>query len=384
VEVAAYLGAAYLGTLTLEVTVDDRVATGPSKDRDARMAYRLPEPGEVTLQIRYDDSSKKYRYLLIDHTIGGPDEMYSDPLRRTPEAAIEDLVSLLNAQARGLTHFSAEETRAWLMNKGIELWNEFIPLALQDLFWERRDRIKRINILSSGDPVPWEVLYPFRVGGPKAGFLAEQFPVARWKFGPAAVSRLHLKQPFFVLPEGSPATAQAEVEGLRKTLGGDSPVRELTPLLKLLERADFGLLHFACHNAFLRNTPTASFIKMGDKPFQPSFLNQHLEHFRPRSPLVFMNACRTDGMAGNYTRLAGWADRFLSAGAGAFIGTLWEVRDTAAGPFADAFYRAFGSGANLGEALRQARLAIRDRPGDPTWLAYTLYGDPAATLVKEP
>lgn len=34
---------------------------------------------------------------------------------------------------------------------------------------------------------------------------------------------------------------------------------------------------------------------------------------------------------------------------------------------------------HLGEAARKAREAIRQRPGDPTWLACTLYGDPVAT-----
>ena len=28
-----------------------------------------------------------------------------------------------------------------------------------------------------------------------------------------------------------------------------------------------------------------------------------------------------------------------------------------------------------------ARLVIRDEPGDPTWLAYSLYGDPDATVI---
>ena len=32
--------------------------------------------------------------------------------------------------------------------------------------------------------------------------------------------------------------------------------------------------------------------------------------------------------------------------------------------------------------MKQARTAIQDEPGDPTWLAYTLYGNPTATLLK--
>ena len=95
---------------------------------------------------------------------------------------------------------------------------------------------------------------------------------------------------------------------------------------------------------------------------------------------MFLNACRTDGQAPLYTTVEGWAASFLRAGAGAFIGSLWEVVDTSASTYAQQFYQAALAGHTLGESARQARDAIRDNPGDPTWLAYTLYGDPAATV----
>ena len=53
--------------------------------------------------------------------------------------------------------------------------------------------------------------------------------------------------------------------------------------------------------------------------------------------------------------------------------------DSSASTYAQEFYRAALGGHTLGESARQARDAIRDNPGDPTWLAYTLYGDPAAS-----
>ena len=102
------------------------------------------------------------------------------------------------------------------------------------------------------------------------------------------------------------------------------------------------------------------------------------------APLVFLNACRTDGQAPLYTMIEGWAASFLRAGAGAFIGSPWEVVDTSASPYAQEFYRAALAGHTLGESARQARDAIRDNPADPTWLAYTLYADPAATVSTAP
>jgi CHAT domain-containing protein len=122
---------------------------------------------------------------------------------------------------------------------------------------------------------------------------------------------------------------------------------------------------------------------MGTVPFQPLFLNQHLERFRSAAPLVFMNACRTGGEAPLYTRLAGWAHSFLAAGVGAFVGSLWEVRDGTARQFAEQFYRALLEGQDLGAALSIARESVRDEAGDPTWLAYAFYGDPAATVAWE-
>jgi CHAT domain-containing protein len=97
---------------------------------------------------------------------------------------------------------------------------------------------------------------------------------------------------------------------------------------------------------------------------------------------VFMNACRTDGQAPLYTRLDGWALSFLGAGTGSFVGSLWEVVESSASLYAQEFYRSALSGDTLGEAARKARAAIREEPGDPTWLAYALYGDPAATVVS--
>jgi CHAT domain-containing protein len=244
-------------------------------------------------------------------------------------------------------------------------------------------------ILSSGDPVPWELLYPFAPGDYDAGFLAEQLPISRWVFGAAPVGRLNLSQGYFVLPTSSLPTAQNEVTTLsamlnERGIATHPPLDDLTQLLQLFKNPTFSLLHFSCHNSFKPQSPTASSVLLGSQPFQPTFLNQHCSRFRNMSPLVFMNACRTDGQAQNYTRLAGWANSFLACGVGAFIGSLWEVRDRTASAFALEFYKALLGKDNLGTAMKKAREAIKEEPGDPTWLAYTLYGDPAATLVGAP
>ena len=71
----------------------------------------------------------------------------------------------------------------------------------------------------------------------------------------------------------------------------------------------------------------------------------------------------------------------MRAGAAAFIGTLWEVSDGAAREFAQELYRHLAGGDPLGQAVMAARHAIAAEPGDPTWLAYAVYGDPRARII---
>ena len=76
---------------------------------------------------------------------------------------------------------------------------------------------------------------------------------------------------------------------------------------------------------------------------------------------MFINACRSAGLTPSYHQLDGWAGKFLEAGAGAFIGTLWAVRDSTAREFASALYSSLQAGNPLGQAVMQARLSRRER-----------------------
>lgn len=122
---------------------------------------------------------------------------------------------------------------------------------------------------------------------------------------------------------------------------------------------------------------------MADGTFDPVDLASaaQLRSLRGTRPLVFFNSCRSAGEIDWFGASLGWAPQFLQAGAGAFVGTLWPVRSESALRFADAFYRELlEEGEPLGRASLHARRAIRDQHGDPTWLAYAVYGSPAATV----
>lgn len=125
-------------------------------------------------------------------------------------------------------------------------------------------------------------------------------------------------------------------------------------------------------------------VSMTGGPFVPALLNAAVttRALAPLSPLIFINACRSAGAVPEYTQLLGWAGQFMAAGAGAFIGTLWAVPSNSARIFAEAFYDRLKAGRTLGRAVQEARQAIANDTADPTWLAYSVYGDPEAIVIS--
>ena len=385
ISVTAYNGAAYLGEITLSVESDEGHA-GAEKECNSPLANRAAQTGDATLSIRYDDKEKLLRYRFLFPQDAVDEEVSSARLRRTPREMVESLVRDLNLGSNAQTNYSAAQTRMWLRGKGIELWRQLIPARLQELFWERLDQIERLTIFSRGDNVPWELLYPFDDNNSSRdrGFLSEQLHLARWGYGAAPTSALSMKNISFVSPEDvagqTLVMAQKEVESLRQLLGTTSQeIRQLEELLECLQKAEFDLMHFACHHTFVSSSPSSSYVQMASQRFNSSFL-EGLPNKFVRQPLVFMNACRSAGSSELYTDLSGWAEKFLQAGAGAFTGTFWDVRDSSAMLFAQEFYRTLLRGETLGRAMSDGRTAIKNESQDSTWLAYTLYGDLSARL----
>jgi hypothetical protein len=381
VSITAWLGGSYLGELIVAVTAERGRVSGPSRDSQAEIGTEASE-GAVSLVVRHDPALNAYRFEFRDEDY--PNEVVSR-LSFDPRHRVERLVGDLDKLAEGRSGYSAEQTRDYLANAGAELWRELVPPGLRDQFWERQHRIRQLTILSDNDTVPWELLYP-RDRGHDEGFLVQQFPVTRAVFGRRPAAKIGLRPPRFVLPADSLPEAEVEVDAMRRLLdparAPQAVISELTPLLDAIRAGDFGLLHFACHNKF-RADDDAS-IELGGVEFTPRFMtNAAIDQTLGRSaPTIFMNACRSAGLAPTYNRLSGWASMFLEAGAGAFIGSLWSVSDGTAREFAEEFYAELLTGASLGVAMMKARAKAAAQADDPTWLAYSAYGDPRATVTR--
>lgn len=376
--ITAWLGGTYLGQLEVAVSAERGNPAAPHRDVRAEIATEFVR-GAVSLVVRYDSVQNSYRFEFRDED--NPGEVTSK-LTHEPGPLVEELVAGLDRLAKGYSRYSAGETRDYLINAGAALWQELVPEGLRRQFWERQDRITQLTILTDKDVVPWELLYP-KDRGHDEGFLVEQFPVTRGIFGRRPARRLSW-QARFVLPDGSLAEARAEINAMRRLLAPGQAAAEvisaLTPLQKLIRSGDFGLLHFACHNRF--DPAAGSSITLDGAQFTPMLMTMAgVEHPLERAaPTIFMNACRSAGVNPTYTRLDGWASKFLEAGAAAFVGSLWSVTDGTAREFATEFYSQLQAGFPLGQAMTRARQAAASQPDDPTWLAYTAYGDPRATV----
>jgi hypothetical protein len=265
----------------------------------------------------------------------------------------------------------------------MNLWSEMVPTLIKEQFWQLRGAMECLSIASGNDVIPWELLYPVS-GDNDDGFLVEQIPVLRQVYDQQRSRRIGIKPAHFVVPEKSPSNALDEVAAIGRHIGapiGSPPIDDLSVLLKVIKSGEAGLVHFACHNNF-RHDAGGSIIELRNGRFIPVMLSEArlrntLAH---RRPLVFINACHSASEVPQFTQMMGWARQFMAAGAGAFLGTLWDVESHSAAAFAEAFYAQFAAGAALGKATQHARLAAKaTRRGDPTWLAYSVYGDPAAT-----
>lgn len=372
-DVRVFAEGAFLGEVSVPVSVSGSAIRHDVSNQNVAAEFEVgvPVPGSATLSIDYHSVSKRYKFGL---SIAGGMELWADldealSTDLTPMA--EQITHTLDALARGV--MSPKLTENYLRNIGSVLWAEGVPKAIRDALLGQGD-LRRLTLVSRGDLLPWEMIW-------SEGFLADRWRITRWLHGMGTPSlKIGMGQANYVLPSNAPTRARAEIDAISRfypPAGANwSTVDELVAGIEL---GTFGILHIAAHNT-ATHIPEGAYISL-DQPFDQMLLMGPAMAGRmaARKPLVFVNACGSAAAAQGWYGVTSWADRFVKAGAGAFIGSMWEIRDQSASPFAEAFYEATRLGLGLEDAFQTARLAINN-PGDPTRLAYALYGHPDARL----
>ncbi len=278
-----------------------------------------------------------------------------------------------------------------LAAKGEYLFSTLFPPEVQSKLWALKDQITSVLVQSEEPWIPWELckLCGEENGRVVAGpFFCEAFAITRWLPGLGFKPKLTLQNMAVVVPSDSGLPcAFSEREYLlslaqsgRRVTG--IPARFLD-LFNALASGEHDGWHFTGHGGYRASDPNRSAIYLEDQEiFTPEQLVGVVSNLGASRPLVFLNACQIGRGGMSLTGIGGWAKQFLFAGAGAFIGPYWSVYDQSACDFAQEVYGRLLAGLSIGKAVQEARLAIKDA-GDSTWLAYTVFADPFATVRTE-
>lgn len=367
----AYVEQAFRGELTLEMEVSSQGA-GDLQEVTAEVVAKQPPSRDATLEIEYQAASSTYRF-----TLSGSREIgrfrFDHPLKSDPNQFAPDIMAQLNSAAKNRTGQSTTAVEKLLIGIGTDLWNKLLPMQLQQKLAAHWGDIERLALLSDDDPLPWELLYC----PDKNAFISDHWSINRWFYGDAAPEQVGKGPASYVLPVPAPDTARGEIDSARALYPAAEVWATVDQLIEGLDKAAMGLLHIAAHNRINYINPSASAVKL-DSDFSQSILASYKKSSLKKRPLVFLNACSSAAGGMQWVGSASWASRFLNAGAGAFIGSMWEIRDTSASGFSDAFYKHTHQGSNLGDAFGYARRSLG--VGDPTRFAYTFFGDPDAIL----
>lgn len=152
-----------------------------------------------------------------------------------------------------------------------------------------------------------------------------------------------------------------------------------------LYQQDWRIIHIAGHGD-VSDDPTKFGVLLGDGQFLTA---AKLKALRVVPDVVFLNCCHLgtaggQSLSGARGLAAGVAESLLEIGVRAVIAAGWAVDDVAASAFATTLYNQLLTvGADLGQAVKEARTAASKASETVTWGAYQCYGDPSFRLTPE-
>ena len=402
-------GGSELGLVGLAVEV---VASG-AKGRTAKAseAAAPADPGDDDkLALIIEQSVKagqvRYRYILHSEALNLQYESFeSKPLldrgdgpAPTALAFVERIYGRVTQELKSFDDLQELQREARALGAGLsrELFDPDVARRL----WPLRDRITLIQICSWEPYIPWELV---RLHNPDTleideRFLAE-YNLVRTLTDRAPARTLKLAKWRYLagnFPLGSLPPVGAELDYFTREMQPSLRARGIKAMPIAATRdafydavadGDFDVLHVSCHAESQHASIEDSSLVIGDEAIPGSVRPRLIEvngvtvageaNLLKRRPLVFLNACETGRAGAVLTAWGGWPNLFLRAGAGAFVGTAWAVRDKPAAAFCIVFYEALLDGKTLAEAAGEARAAAKAL-GDASWLAFKVYGHPRA------
>lgn len=402
-----------LATLKLHPTiVVGTVQPSATRMQDAANATEAdPQTAAYpVLQIFEEQNGASFRYhFVLELAPTRYFSRYSDTIKRPRGEYVEQLYKdIENRWLSTREDFDAfqDELRAF----GGTLLDELVPPDIQAALWEVRNTLKAIQVVAEEPFIPWELVHlkPPRAadGRPvplpdEPHFLAQK-GLVRWLHNKGAApltltirkGRSFYLVPDYPHPDYKLPAAQEEIPYLQKVFGG-KPVKPdvaaVRDLLRIPGTVDH--FHFSGHGeAEALKAVDAQLMLSGtieNGNWMPRYLkadfigqNARLEGQDGAKPIVVLNACQVGRAGWRLSSIGGFAESFIGAGAGVFVGSLWSVGDEPAHDFSEAFYRALAKGKTLANAATLGREAAR-RAKEGSWLAYVVYGYPYAKVTIE-
>jgi hypothetical protein len=407
-----------VGVATAPVEVTSYEVIEGAEPRPAHSLSFQPglAPPEMVLHIAVQGSPPELVFSLLRDGGAWWRTFAPVPLLQSPEGyaaelyrAIASLVDAEDPAAQAVLgkrlRIPVDDVDRSIKKLGQSLWKHLIPDELKALYAaERAAWSDKTLLIQSDEPhLPWELVWPYDARGQ----WQDDAPwcctlhMTRWLRkdgggngnetppGDLSLGRLAVLAPTYALLPNLKG-AQQEQE-LLLALAAQYGLRDVSPatptwgaVMDLLEGRGYDWVHAAAHGNFYAAAPDAdsALWLTKDRALTPDHMvgGEIEAHLGAQRPGFFFNACQVGRQGWALTRIGGWANALISAGAGIFVGPLWEVKDNSALEFARVFYGALLSNETVARAARQARLAAR-AAGDPTWLAYSVYAHPNARLA---
>jgi len=387
VRVLAFHDGQALGQIQLSPIVVEQTTESTRSEHEKNLEpVSIKQPDLLLLILEHEHYGKPavtFRLYATDPSVGLNFNAYGPiSLQMAPLPFFQDFFRDIENMALN----AATEYR--LATKGTHLFETVFPKELQKLLWDLKDRIHSVKIQSDEPWIPWELCK--LCGSDENGkivegaFFCEAFTMTRWMPEIACTHHFTFNKMALIVPSNSGLDMAASERDYLLSLNSDE--RQITSInpqfievYEALASGEYDAWHFTGHGVFRAPDPNRSGIVLEYGNFTAEDLSGKIRNMGQTHPLIFLNACQAGRGALSLTGVGGFAAQSLRAGAGAFIGAYWSIPDNLAYQFAKTFYDQLLAGKPIGKAVQKARLAIK-KPGDPTWLAYTVYAEPFADI----
>lgn len=377
IRVDVHLGVERLGTLRFKVSAILHSQAGQPQLGTIGMRKVQLMPGLVKVQFIPTDTGDQLIQLVVGDKFGK-----LHPLKINQKVLNDGLLHItdkLNAMGDGTSPGSIGTKRIELYGIGRKLFKLLPPDFIAEFAVKSADAD---SIGIEGDTkLPWELM----ADSDDVSFLSERLRVSRWLHGYDPASLIQVRKAMFAYSERL-TRAGTEVEKIGALVHpGKKPecVAESMELYERIKAGDFDLFHYAGHTTDKDPVSPGSLELSDDDAFTMDLMEAVPDHSMERfRPVVFLNSCGSAETGGGQTLFDRWAEAFIKRGAGAFIGSLWNIRGVTANRFGKEVYRSIraGEAETLGQAVDLARKhSVRD-PSDPTRLAYAFYGKDDAEI----